>query len=456
MAKKKTKFDFDPVISALGGRDNVMSVSATTDLMKITTKIKLTDEQVAALRAIPVWDDVSLKGPDLKLVPNDDIEFDDYGSQLTQTLTRNNANIKTKNVVGRVLDFVSQIFIPIIPMFAGSGILRGLLVLSTELHWLSANSSTYHILYAASNAVFYFLPILLAFSAGRAFKVDQISSAVIVAALMEPNIVNLLHHGATTGIAHFFTIPVVLQQYSSTVIPAFLAIWLYSYVEKGLKRIITPNLQVIFVPLLALVVVVPLVLIVVGPIGIYLGQGLAAVMAWLVKANSTITGAVIGGLWPVFVIFGLHWSILPIIWQNLASAGHDFIIPMAATSNFGIAGAAMGVLIRARMAKTRSLASSGLISLLVAGIGEPTIWGFAIPMRRPFIAACLGGATGGAVIGFFHVDGVAAVFGALTTLPGFATPTFIWYIVGISVAFIVSTLLTVIFGFDETELGVNK
>ncbi|MYV04333.1 PTS transporter subunit EIIC [Furfurilactobacillus milii] len=230
----------------------------------------------------------------------------------------------------------------------------------------------------------------------------------------------------------------------------------YSYAEKGLKRIITPTLQVIFVPLLALVVVVPLVLIVVGPIGIYLGQGLAAIMAWLVKANSTITGAVIGGLWPVFVIFGLHWSIIPIIWGNLASAGHDFIIPMAATSNFGIAGAAMGVLIRARMAKTRSLASSGLISLLVAGIGEPTIWGFAIPMRRPFIAACLGGASGGAVIGFFHVDGVAAVFGALTTLPGFATPTFIWYIVGISVAFVVSTLLTVIFGFDETKLGVNK
>ncbi|WP_165037925.1 PTS transporter subunit EIIC [Enterococcus sp. ZJ1622] len=356
------------------------------------------------------------------------------------------------NPIEKLFGLISEIFTPIIPLFAGSGILKGLVVLATTLGWLNEASGTYHILSAASNAVFYFLPIFLAFSAARTFKVNGYIAAVIAAALIEPNLTSLLTDGGKAS-TDFLGIPVVLMQYTSTVMPAILGIFFYSFVERFLKKYIRESMQLVFVPLLSLVITVPLTLMVFGPAGVYLGEGLAFAITWMMDINGPISGAIIAGGWNILVIFGIQWAVNPVMISNISTFGFDRIVPLTGAANFGMAGAALGVFLRSKRSKTRSISGSAFASILLAGVTEPTVYGIAIPLKKPFVAACIGAAAGGAVMGFAQVKAIAFVFGSLTTLPAFISGTFLWYVAGLAVSLIVAMITTLVSGFDEELLA---
>ncbi|WP_159315058.1 PTS transporter subunit EIIC, partial [Streptococcus pyogenes] len=166
----------------------------------------------------------------------------------------------------------------------------------------------------------YFLPIFLAFSAAKTFKVNGYIAAVIAAALIEPNLTSLLSDSGKAA-TDFLGIPVVLMQYTSTVMPAILGIFFYSFVEKFLKKYIRENMQLVFVPLLSLVITVPLTLMVFGPAGVYLGEGLAAAITWMMDINGPISGAIIAGGWNILVIFGIQWAVNPVMISNISAYG---------------------------------------------------------------------------------------------------------------------------------------
>ena len=356
---------------------------------------------------------------------------------------------KSGNILSRALDIVAGIFTPLLPLLAGSGVLRGVVLLLVQLKWLSNTSGTYHILTAASTAVFYFLPILLAITSAEKFKVNKYVSAAIMGSLIMPEITNIMGSHGNGVVTHFFGIPIVLMTYTSTVIPAILAIWCLSYLERWLKKVIPESLQLLFVPLISLFIMVPLTAGLFGPFGVYVGEGISNAINFLMNYNGWIAGALVGGAWNIFVIFGLQWAVNPVMIQNISRFGFDQIVPLTAAANFGMAGATLGTFFRTHDKKMKAYSMSALLSIFFAGITEPSIYGVGVRYKKPLIAAVAGGAVGGAFIGGMHVKAFAFVFGGLTTLPAFIGSTFVSYVIGLAICFAVALAVTLVIGINE-------
>lgn len=352
------------------------------------------------------------------------------------------------------METVSSLFTPLLPLLAGSGLLRGIVLLCTQLGVLSDQSSTYFILTATSTAVFYFLPILLAFTAAKKFNCSPFISTAIVGALLMPEFMSLMGDTGNGTITTFLGLPIVLMSYSSTVIPAIMAIYLYSHLERFLNKVIPVTLQLCFVPLLSLVIMVPLTAGIVGPLGVYLGNGIAALVNTLINFNGWIAGAVVGGFWNILVIFGIHWAVNPVMIQNISVMGFDYIVPFTCVTNFGMAGATFGTFLKTKDQKMKQFSISALLSIFFAGITEPAIYGVGVKYKKPLIAAFIGGAVGGAFMGGMGVKAFAFVFGGLTTIPAFAGETLIYYIIGLAICFGVSTIVMLFLGLDEEKTEV--
>lgn len=358
------------------------------------------------------------------------------------------------NIFLRFFTVLSSIFNPVITPLAGAGMIKALLVILTTFGWMSAKSSTYAILSAAGNSVFYFLPLFLAISAARVFKANQFVSLAIIAALLEPNFTNLV---TKTGVTvHFLGLPAILMTYSSTVIPAIIAIYVYSKFEKYvLKKFVPKSLEIFLLPMIALLVMVPLTVMVIGPIGVTLGNGLGTAVNYVSQHNGLLAGVVIGGAWTFLVMIGIQWGVVPIMVNNISTFGYDTIRPMVAAATFASAGAALGVFFRSKNKDTKSLALSSLVPALLGGVTEPIVYGLSVRFKRPLIAQTIAGAVAGGFMGMMQTKAIVYVFPALTTLPAFFGDTFVYYIIGITIAFVLSAILTYIIGFKEDDASTT-
>ncbi|MGG7213172.1 beta-glucoside-specific PTS transporter subunit IIABC [Clostridium nigeriense] len=358
------------------------------------------------------------------------------------------------NILTRMFNTMASIFNPIIIALAGAGMIKALLVILTTYGFMDNTGSTYKILSAAGNSVFYFLPLFLAFSTAKTFKVNQFVAVAIVGALMEPNFSGLMQ--ATGDVVDFFGIPVVLMGYSGTVIPAILTIWVYSYVERFLKKFIPKSIEIFTLSAVALLVMVPLAVIVIGPIGVTLGNGMGDLINFLSDKSGLLAGLVVGAGWTFLVMMGIHWGVVPIMINNIANQGYDVIRPMIAAATFASAGVALGVVLRSKKKETRAFAASTMIPALLGGITEPIVYGLAVKYKKPLIALTISGGIAGAFMGMFQTKAMVYVFPALTTLPAFFGDTFVIYLIGIAMAFTLSALLTYILGFEEDASKTKK
>lgn len=348
--------------------------------------------------------------------------------------------------VTNVFSAISAIFSPLLAPLAGSGVLRGLLILCTQLGWIAEGSSTYTILYSASMAVFYFLPVLLAVSAAKRFGANPYISALIGAALIYPDFLGLMGDVGNGAMGDFFGIPVVLMNYSSTVIPIILAIWVYSHLFKLLDSKVPEDLQLVVTPLVSLVVMVPLTMIVIGPIGVYGGEVIAAGVNWLLGVSGMVAGAVVGGGWSVLVSVGMHWAVNPIMINNIAQNGMDCVCPMTFACNFAVIGVALGVFLKAKDRDVKSFSLTGVITIVLSAIIEPTLFGLLVKNKRLFLAQIVAGAVGGAVLGLLQVHTTAFVFGSVVTFPAFISAdmmNFVNAMIGLGI----STVLGAVLGY---------
>lgn len=433
----------EALFDIIGGTDNVKKISQEESKIVLELKEQLSFYQTELLKNSDLVTHFLQADSKLEFVSETFAP-----EQIVAQLRRIKKSNKTESLLDEAIAFISAVFTPLLPLFAGSGILKGLLILFVTLGWLAESSGTYLILASAANAVFQFLPILVAFATGRRLGVNPFIAALLSAALMEPALVSQLQ-GASSATLSFLGIPVVLMNYSATVIPAILATSFYALVEKNLKKFIGESFQLIILPLLSLMIVVPVTLIVFGPLGMYLGESLGWLVNHLLNSNGLLSGALIASGWLICVIFGLHWALYPIIIANIATIGFDTILPLTGVANFALAGATLAVLLKTKNAERKSIAISGFTSLFLAGIGEPSIYGIALPLKKPLIATCIGSAVGGGIAGLFQTQALALVFVSLPTLPAFLTGTFSYFISSIIVGFIVSFALTWFIGFDE-------
>ena len=436
------------VWEAVGGEKNVNSlVHCATRL-----RFKLKDESVAdtqKLKQDPDVIQVVQSGGQYQVVIGSNVA-DVYQAIVDeQGLTdQSGTEDQSKNPLNRLIDIISSIFTPFLGAMAAAGILKGFLSLATVLGWLSADTGAYQILFAAADGVFTFLPVMLAFTAAKKFKTNQFLSVAIAMALVYPAITQLAGAG---GAVDFFGLPIVLAQsgYTSSVIPIILAVWVQSKFEPLVKKVIPQFLQMIFVPMIVLLVMVPLTFLLLGPIGTVIGNGLGSLFNSIYSFSPLVAGLIMGSLWQVFVMFGMHWGL------NIEQYGFDVMVPMLLPAVLAQGGAALAVAIRTKDTKLRSLGISSTITSLF-GITEPTVYGVTLPLKKPFVVACLSAGIGGAMIGFAGVKAFSSGLVSLLTIPTFISTNqavesnVTMAILATALSFVLAFVGTLIVGFDET------
>ncbi|EMF0500935.1 PTS glucose transporter subunit IIA [Enterococcus hirae] len=442
------------VWEAVGGEKNVNSlVHCATRL-----RFKLKDESVAdtqKLKQDPDVIQVVQSGGQYQVVIGSNVA-DVYQAIVDeQGLTdQSGTEDQSKNPLNRLIDIISSIFTPFLGAMAAAGILKGFLSLATVLGWLSADTGAYQILFAAADGVFTFLPVMLAFTAAKKFKTNQFLSVAIAMALVYPAITQLAGAG---GAVDFFGLPIVLAQsgYTSSVIPIILAVWAQSKFEPLVKKVIPQFLQMIFVPMIVLLVMVPLTFLLLGPIGTVIGNGLGSLFNSIYSFSPLVAGLIMGSLWQVFVMFGMHWGFVPIMFLNIEQYGFDVMVPMLLPAVLAQGGAALAVAIRTKDTKLRSLGISSTITSLF-GITEPTVYGVTLPLKKPFVVACLSAGIGGAMIGFAGVKAFSSGLVSLLTIPTFISTNqavesnVTMAILATALSFVLAFVGTLIVGFDET------
>lgn len=371
------------------------------------------------------------------------------------------------SLFNRFIDMISGIFTPILSVLVAAGMTKGFTALFVAIGWLDIEGGTYQILNAIGDGLFYFLPILLGYTAMKKFGGTPFLGAVIAMALVYPALEGI--PGANEPLytlfagtmfespvyIEFLGIPVILMTYSMSVIPIIVAAFFAAKLERSLTKIIPDVIKTFVVPMLTMLIITPLTFIVVGPIATWASQLLGQATIWVYDLSPVIAGAFLGGLWLVFVMFGLHWGLVPIAINNFAVGGIDPILALIFVHSFALAAAILAIWIKTKNEKTKSLSAPALISALF-GVTEPGMYGITLPLKRPFIFTLISSAIGGALLGIFGTKGYVMAGLGVFQVPSFIHPeeglngAFFGAIIALVVGSVLAFVLTYFFG------GINK
>jgi len=372
-----------------------------------------------------------------------------------------------KQSIGNIIiQKLGEIFTPLVPAIAAAGLIKGLLAATAKIPGFDAANSTYIILNTASNIIFYYMPIFLAYTTAKSLKCSPVIAMMLGGLICHPTIDALMQDVTTKST--IFGLPVVkmaftvgestrIFAYTESVIPIILGVIILSFLEKFLKKHIPDLLQAILVPGISLIVMVPVMLVVVGPVGIYVGYAVQFLYTALYSFSPILGGVIVGGLWGVCVIFGAHRALLPIGLNDVALTGTNTLMCFAGSANFAQAGAALGVMLKTKSPELKQVSASAALSAWLVGITEPAVYGCTLRLKRPMVCAIIAGATGGAIMGIGRaVNTGFANNGILTIMSYWGEGTsfgqFMAYVIGICVAFFGSAVLTYIVGFVDDPI----
>ncbi|EMW5987127.1 PTS glucose transporter subunit IIA [Enterococcus faecalis] len=449
------------ILKDVGGKDNIVDVTHCYTRLRFVLKDTKQANKEALLQTEGVISVVESGGQYQVVLGNKVAHvYNALEPLLAQQLTTKTST-KEKNSLGnRILNTVASIFTPVVPAIAASGMLKGILAIAVMV----ANNfyqvdlkplNTYIILSAASDALFYFMPVILGYSAAKVFKTNEYIAMVIGATLCYPTIVSLMTEESAVTL---FGLHVTKANYVSTVIPIILAIFMLAYVQRFLEKVIPEVLKIIMVPTLSLLLMIPATLLLFGPIGIYLGDGVNWLYYYIMNLSPILLGGFIGGIWCVLVIFGAHRGLVPIGINDVARTGRQNLLAFAGAANFSQAGAAFGVFVRTKNKDLKAVAASATVTALF-GITEPAIYGANLRLKKPMIYAVASGAAGGALMGWGGSYGTAFANQGLLTIPVYAeagTKAFICYLLGCGIAFFGAFLLTIFLGFNDLPLDESR
>jgi beta-glucoside PTS system EIICBA component len=357
------------------------------------------------------------------------------------------------NIWNRLLIAVSNMFTPMVPAIAASGLMKGFLTIAKIIIANNGGdittNQTYILLLGATDAIFYFMPLILAYSCAKVFKANEFIAMALGGTMCYPAIVALMTGEAAVSM---FGIEITKANYASSVIPIIIGVFILSYIQKFLEKVIPEVLKIILVPGISLFVMVPATFMVFGPIGIYIGNAINFLYTGMMDISPILCGAFIGGMWCVFVVFGAHRALLPIGINDVAQYGHQNLLAFAGAANFSQGGATLGVMLKSRDKNLKTVAASSTISAVLCGITEPAIYGCNLRLKRPMVCAIICGAIGGAIMGAGGVYGDAFANNGVMTLATYAAfglTKFLFYLVGIGVAFFGAAILTYLVGFED-------
>lgn len=405
------------IIKDVGGKDNVISVVHCTTRLRF----KLKDEKKANDDALKDTDGVVTvvkAGGQYQVVIGNEVA-DVYDAILKEggfsggsQVADDDLEDSNMSLMDKAIDLISGIFTPILGPMAAAGMIKGLTAMCASFGWLSQSSGTYQVLYAIGDGFFYFLPLILAITSAKKFKVDRFTAITIGAAMCYPAMVAMnsskkvlfdIFNGTflhSQVHATFLGIPIISMNYTSTVIPIILAVWFASIIEKWCKKWIPTVVKTFLVPFVTLLIVVPLTFLIIGPIATWIGNALAATTSAIYGFSPVLAGVLLGGFWQVFVIFGVHWGFVAVMMSNVAAMGYDQIAGLALGASFAQIGVVLAILLQTKDQKLKGIALPAFISGIF-GVTEPAIYGVTLPRKKPFILSCIAAGVGGGLIGFF-------------------------------------------------------
>ncbi|HFI0107697.1 TPA: beta-glucoside-specific PTS transporter subunit IIABC [Streptococcus suis] len=348
------------------------------------------------------------------------------------------------NLFDRFVDLVSGVFQPSLGVLAAAGIIKGIVaILSATLGWNATNSALYAILNAAGDGFFQFLPIVLAYNAARKFRMNEFTGMAIAMSLVYPTLPATVAGLAEAGLDKVFGITLQLPasgSYLQTVMPVLLAVWVASHVEKFMKKITPDVVKVFVVPFATLLITVPLTFLVVGPVANYISDLLSAGFTAVMGFSPLLYGVLLGTLWQVMVMFGLHWALVPLAILQFSQNGWSNILLAAALPNFTQTGVLLAIMMKTKESKVKSVAMPAFISSIF-GVTEPAIYGVTLPMKTPFYISCAVSGIIGAGLSFFDLKNYAMGALGIFMYPGYVSPelgvTPMWIMMGFSLAAVV-------------------
>ncbi|MEK3703187.1 beta-glucoside-specific PTS transporter subunit IIABC [Paenibacillus sp. FSL R7-0198] len=459
------------ILSRVGGRENVNSVFHCVTRLRF----KLKNESVAKteeLKNLPGVITVMQSGGQYQVVIGNEVP-DVYkavvkaGNFPSEGQFEEEADNSGKKVglFSRFIDMISGVFTPLLGLLAATGMIKGFTAMFLSFGWITETSGTYQLLNATGDCLFYFFPIFLGYTAIKKFGGSPFLGMAIGASLVYPSLSGLTAGDplytlfAGTLIESpihitFLGIPVILMSYSTSVIPIIIATFFAVKIERFFKNIIPKVVSTFLVPFFTLLVIVPATFILIGPVSTWAGQLIGAGATGIYDLSPVVTGLLIGGLWQVFVLFGLHWGLVPVMLLNLSTSGADPVIAMSFAASFAQIGAVLAVILKTKNTKLKSLGIPAFISGIF-GVTEPAIYGLTLPLKKPFIMSCIAGGIGGGILGLagskLYIFGGLGVFG----FPSFINKAtgvdsgFYMALVACGIAFVLGFILTYVVGFKD-------
>ncbi|MHC5324844.1 MULTISPECIES: beta-glucoside-specific PTS transporter subunit IIABC [Priestia] len=438
MSKKYEKLAHD-IVRKIGGSENVSTLTHCMTRLRFA----LNDNKKANRQGIEDLDgviSVRESGGQFQVVIGTHIE--EVYEEVIKVLgnNRESSNQQKVGIFNKIIDFISGTFSPLVPAIAGAGMIKALLALLLLFNLVSRESQTYYVISFMSDASFYFLPFLLAFSAANKLKCSPVLAMISAGILLHPNFVQLQTAGENV---HVLGIPLTLVSYSSSVVPILLIVWAQSYIEPMLKRIIPDAVKILFVPMFTVLLVGLIGLTVLGPLGSFFGQYLAMGFDFVGSQGSWLIIFLVATVWPILVMFGLHHSIVPLSLAQVTTLGYENILgPGAIISNIAQGVASLVVAWRTKDQSLKPIANSGGITSLM-GITEPALYGVNLPKKYPLIATMIGGASGGLYAGLMEVSRYATGASGIPAIPLYIGEN-IWNLYNILIALVITVIVTAV------------
>lgn len=446
------------IYNAVGGSENIQTVTHCVTRLRLTLKNQgqVDDEKV---KTIPGVMGVMKKAGQYQVIMGNDVanyyrafsKLGDFGSAPV-------ASTEKKNIFEHLVETISGCMSPLIPALLGGGMIKVLLIILPLLGILNETSSTYAVLTFFGDAPFYFMPVMLAFTAAQKFGVTPMLAVAVGGIMLHPSFATMVTAGDPIDI---FGLPITLASYGSSVIPILIMVWLMKYIEAFFNRIIPAVMKNLLQPLLVLLLSGVIALVVVGPLGTFAGQGLSAAVIWIQAKAGWLALGLMAAFMPLIVMTGMHWAFAPIFLIASPASPDVLILPAMLAANVAQGAAALAVSMKAKDKDLKQVALGAGISALLAGVTEPALYGVTLKYKKPLYAAMIAGGLCGIFMGITGVESYAFAVPSLVALPQFINGSvdgnFINACIVAVASIIITFVLTWFFGIDEevtTETAV--
>ncbi|HEL0165157.1 TPA: PTS beta-glucoside transporter subunit IIBCA [Streptococcus equi subsp. zooepidemicus] len=440
------------IFEAVGGEQNIQEVTHCITRLRLVLK---DDKQVVdqKIKLIPNVIEVMRQNGQYQIILGNDVNnyykaFMTLG-QFHETDMSSSAGQKQSMIEG-LIETIASVITPLIPALLGGGMLKVVGILVPMLGLAGTDSQTVAFINFFGDAAYYFMPIMIAYSAAARFKVTPVLAATVAGILLHPAFVTMVAAGKPMAL---FGAPVTPASYGASVIPILIMVYLMQYIEREVNRFVPSVMKSFLQPTLIIFISGFLALVVIGPLGVIIGQGLSNSLLAIYHIAPWLALAILGAIMPLVVMTGMHWAFAPIFLAASVATPDVLILPAMLASNLAQGSAAVAVACQSKQKQTRQVALAAGLSALLAGITEPALYGITLKFKKPLYAAMISGGLVGAYIGFVNIASYTFVVPSLIGLPQYISPTssanFTNALIAAGLTIALTFTLTWFFGIDE-------